>query len=31
MEFRSRGGDDSEENLITLCADCHSRAHRIAV
>ena len=27
-EFRSQGGADSEENLITLCADCHSRAHR---
>ncbi len=27
-EFRSRGGDDSEENLITLCALCHSLSHR---
>jgi 5-methylcytosine-specific restriction endonuclease McrA len=27
-EFRSRGGDDSEENLITLCAGCHSLTHR---
>jgi 5-methylcytosine-specific restriction endonuclease McrA len=26
-EFRSHGGDDSEENLITLCAACHSGAH----
>jgi predicted HNH restriction endonuclease len=28
MEFRSQGGDDSEQNLITLCAACHSLAHR---
>ncbi len=27
-EFRSRSGDDSEENLITLCAACHARVHR---
>ena len=27
-EFRSQGGDDSEENLITLCAACHSLLHR---
>ena len=26
-EFRSRSGDDSEENLITLCDDCHKLAH----
>jgi 5-methylcytosine-specific restriction endonuclease McrA len=26
-EFRSQGGDDSEENLITLCASCHSLLH----
>jgi len=26
--FRSQGGDDSEQNLITLCAGCHSLAHR---
>jgi 5-methylcytosine-specific restriction endonuclease McrA len=28
--IRSRGrlGDDTEENLITLCADCHSDIHR---
>ncbi|MBZ5667068.1 MAG: HNH endonuclease [Acidobacteriia bacterium] len=23
----SHSGDDSEENLITLCVDCHQRAH----
>ena len=27
-EFRSQSGDDSEENLITLCTDCHGRIHR---
>ena len=27
-EFRSHSGTDSEENLITLCAACHSRLHR---
>jgi 5-methylcytosine-specific restriction endonuclease McrA len=26
-KFRSQSGDDSEENLITLCAECHSRIH----
>ena len=26
-EFRSHGGDDSEENLITLCVECHSILH----
>jgi 5-methylcytosine-specific restriction endonuclease McrA len=30
-EFRSQSGDDSEENLITLCADCHARAHNRAM
>jgi len=25
--FRSRSGDDSEENLITLCAGCHAGIH----
>ena len=27
-EFRSQGGSDSEQNLITLCAGCHSLVHR---
>jgi 5-methylcytosine-specific restriction endonuclease McrA len=27
-EFRSHSGADAEENLITLCAACHARAHR---
>ncbi len=26
-EFRSQSGDDSEENLITLCAVCHDIVH----
>jgi len=28
QEFRSQGGDDSEENLVTLCEACHSMLHR---
>ena len=27
-QLRSRSGDDSEQNLITLCVACHSLAHR---
>ena len=26
-EFRSRSGDDSEQNLITLCGACHATVH----
>jgi ATP-dependent DNA helicase RecQ len=26
-EFRSHAGDDSEENLITLCVKCHADIH----
>jgi ATP-dependent DNA helicase RecQ len=26
-QFRSHSGDDSEENLITLCSACHSSVH----
>ena len=26
-EFRSQSGDDSEENLITLCTTCHTSVH----
>ncbi len=26
-EFRSQSGDDSERNLITLCASCHHATH----
>jgi 5-methylcytosine-specific restriction endonuclease McrA len=27
-EFRSHSGEDTEENLITLCTACHARVHR---
>lgn len=27
IESRGRLGNDSEENLITLCADCHRAVH----
>jgi len=30
-EFRSHSGDDSEENLITLCTACHHATHHIVV
>ena len=26
-QFRSHSGDDSEENLITMCTACHAIAH----
>jgi 5-methylcytosine-specific restriction endonuclease McrA len=26
-QFRSHSGEDSEENLITMCAACHTIAH----
>jgi 5-methylcytosine-specific restriction endonuclease McrA len=26
-QFRSRSGQDQEDNLITLCRQCHSRKH----
>jgi len=26
-QFRSHSGDDSDENLITLCTACHAIAH----
>ena len=29
-QFRSHSGDDSEENLITLCAPCHHEIHQLA-
>ena len=28
QQSRSRSGDDVEENLITLCSECHSSLHR---
>ena len=27
QQFRSHSGNDSEENLITMCATCHFMAH----
>ena len=27
IEFRSRTGEDTEDNLITLCFACHSARH----
>lgn len=27
VTFRSHGGDDSDENLVTLCTKCHSVFH----
>jgi len=29
-QFRSQSGNDSEENLITLCAACHEAIHDTA-
>ncbi len=29
-EFRSHSGSDTEENLITLCDECHRHLHRTA-
>lgn len=29
QRFRSHSGEDREENLITLCASCHSAIHSI--
>ena len=26
-EFRSHSGEDSEENLITVCVECHRQVH----
>ena len=26
-QYRSRSGDDSEDNLITLCTRCHALIH----
>jgi 5-methylcytosine-specific restriction protein A len=27
-QFRSHSGDDSKENLVTVCIACHSALHR---
>jgi 5-methylcytosine-specific restriction endonuclease McrA len=28
LKLRSQSGGDVEQNLITLCAECHVRTHR---
>jgi 5-methylcytosine-specific restriction endonuclease McrA len=28
FKFRSHSGSDVEQNLITLCEECHTRIHR---
>jgi 5-methylcytosine-specific restriction endonuclease McrA len=28
LKFRSQSGSDMEQNLITLCAGCHSQLHQ---
>ena len=28
LKLRSQSGGDVEQNLITLCAECHARKHR---
>jgi 5-methylcytosine-specific restriction endonuclease McrA len=28
QDFRSQSGDDSQQNLIALCATCHAGIHR---
>jgi len=28
LEFRSHLGEDSADNLITLCSGCHAQRHR---
>ncbi len=30
LKFRSQSGDDVEQNLITLYAECHEQMHRKA-
>jgi 5-methylcytosine-specific restriction endonuclease McrA len=30
LKFRSHSGSDEEQNLITLCAECHEQMHREA-
>ena len=28
LKFRSQSGSDEEQNLITLCAQCHEQMHQ---
>jgi 5-methylcytosine-specific restriction endonuclease McrA len=30
LQFRSRMGSDSKQNLIKLCAQCHAKVHNSA-
>jgi 5-methylcytosine-specific restriction endonuclease McrA len=30
LKFRSHSGSDVEQNLVTLCDDCHEQVHRNA-
>ncbi len=30
LKYRSQSGGDEEQNLITLCAECHEQMHRKA-
>jgi 5-methylcytosine-specific restriction endonuclease McrA len=30
MSSRGQLGDDLEENLITLCSDCHRKVHQVS-
>jgi 5-methylcytosine-specific restriction endonuclease McrA len=30
LKFRSQSGGDEEQNLITLCAECHAQVHQKA-
>jgi 5-methylcytosine-specific restriction endonuclease McrA len=30
-EFRSHAGEDTEDNLITLCTRCHASVHATAI
>jgi len=27
IQLRSQSGDDAEQNLITLCSECHDQVH----
>ena len=31
QQFRSHSGQDAEENLITVCGDCHASIHSAAI
>ena len=31
IRSKGAGGDDTENNLIELCSDCHVRAHSVAI